>query len=93
MANRAMNIFECQCLIDAILYRTKMNCESQLSWVPYYDRWHLLIEAKYKYLKFKKIFYLDRDYYLYHESMMEIIEEFGDILFKEFDSYFNAIWC
>lgn len=87
------NILMAQQIIEAEFNRDFMGCKAQLWWVPIYDQWEILLDVKYLYLSTENIIRIPRDLGRTYTGFIDMVYQIRKEIFKQFDVYFNALWC
>lgn len=82
-----------QSITECIFAQKDIGCQAMFCWVPIYDHWELWLDITYQYLKTKEKFTLKRDWSLTFGEFIATVENIRGIVFREFELYFNALWC
>ncbi len=87
------NILMTQQIIEAEFNRDRMGCTAQLCYLPIYDRWEIFLDVTYLYLGTRNIVSMEHDLGKTYNSFIDIVYQIRKSIFKEFDAYFNTVWC
>lgn len=70
-----------------------IDCDPLIMWFPFYNRWEIHLRIKFKYLKIIELIFFRHDFYKYYDEFIKIIEEKRNMIAKDFENYFNDLWC
>lgn len=80
-------------LAESIFNHDDMGCDATFYWVPQFDEWWVKLKISYQYLKIDELFKGIFPKFINVEDFINLIQEIKNKILKEFDYYFNAIWC
>lgn len=90
---RTRDIQECQALTITIFNYCHIQCEAEFWWLPHLDRWEGWFKTKFKYLSLNERYELTHDFSRTYDHFVKQIEEIREKFAREYNYYFNAIWC
>lgn len=78
---------------EAIFNRSHIECEPQFWYMPHLDRWEGYFKTKFKYLSLNDKREIPHDFTKTHDEFIEVIESIKETFTKEYQYYFNDLWC
>jgi hypothetical protein len=87
------DVFQAQSLAEAIFMYAHIDCEATFYWVPHLDQWHFYFKTRFKYLSINEKFDFDNKFCRDFEELATIFKEMRETIAREYNYYFNAIWC
>jgi hypothetical protein len=93
-----MALWKCQLqeatiLAETMFHYSFIKCEVTFWWLPYYDKWEGLFKTKFKYLSLDEKYDFNFDFMNSFDSFTFKIEEIREKFTREYNYYFNAVWC
>lgn len=88
-----MHLAAHQSFADAIFAAKQIACESYFCWFPAYDRWQGYFKTKFKYLSLNEKHDLNYDFNREYDSFIDAIEQIREKFEREYNYYFNELWC
>jgi hypothetical protein len=82
-----------QLFAEAIFNAKYMECSAQFWWIPYLDKWEAYFKTKFKYLSIDEKVDFERDFLKTYDSFVSVIENVRNQVLKEYNNYFNELWC
>ena len=90
---RTRDIQQCQALTKAIFNYCYIECDSEFWWMPWLDQWEGHFKTKFKYLTLNEKYELTHDFSNSYDHFVSQIENIREKFAREYNYYFNAIWC
>ncbi len=90
---RERDIYTCQALTKAIFNYCHIECETEFWWVAHLDKWEGWFKTKFKYLSINERYELTHDFSRTYDNFVDQIEVIREKVAREYNYYFNAIWC
>ena len=82
-----------QIFAEAIFNRSHIECEAVFWWLPHLSRWSGRFKTKFKYLSLIEDEPLEHDFIYEYDSFVQAIEAVKERVEREYNYYFNALWC
>ncbi len=92
MANNLTTV-RAQLIIEEIFAYSYIKCEAILYWYPHLDAWKCCFKTQFKYLHLEEYHRLDREALQCFDSFILTVQKIREYFAREFNYYFNAIWC
>jgi hypothetical protein len=77
----------------ALFWQREIECELVFCWLPHLDMWKFLLKTKFRYLSITENHDLPFNFYELYESFLEVILNIREKLEREYNNYFNELWC
>lgn len=93
MSSSPIGVFEATLITETVFGEFGMLCEATYYYVPALCRWELWTDIEYKYFNTKDRVVLDNEFMRCAASFFDDIVKITKKFKKEFDLYFNPLWC
>jgi hypothetical protein len=92
---KTMNLITLQMLISELFDKVYIECEGFICFIPSENRWEIHFNTKFKYLFINHVMRLCENSLIeiYYDSFVYMINEIRDKILKEYNDYFNPLWC
>jgi hypothetical protein len=90
---RNIDLLTLQSFGEAIFNCKHIKCETIFYWIPHLDQWIGSFKTEYKYLNIHEKRELQRDFSNEYDGFVGLIESIRDSVAREYNYYFNALWC
>lgn len=94
MANWGTNLnIQHQILVEAMFNARFIECKAEFSFVPSLYKWCCFFKTKFKYLSLNELVDFEPNFFRTYNGFVLFIEESRTAISKEYNNYFNELWC